>query len=75
MIRAGMITREEALKLIEKEREEEQLPPKEIEYFKSAINVSSEEFKTWTDYSIRFRHMKFQKERWALKLFKSLIKQ
>jgi hypothetical protein len=74
MIRAGMMTRDKALKLIEEEREEEKVPPKEIEYFKNALNISSKEFKAWTDYSIRFRHMEFQKESWAMKVFNSLRK-
>jgi hypothetical protein len=69
MIRAGMMTRDKALELIEEEREDEKEPPKEIEYFKSALGISSKEFKAWTDYSIRFRHMEFQKEGVGMKMY------
>jgi len=69
MIRAGMMKRKEALKLVRQETEESGKLPRQIEHLLSKLDITMDEFEAWCDDS--FRHMDFQKKPLAMKLFNS----
>jgi hypothetical protein len=71
-IRAGMMKRDEALKLINKEMEEEKDLPKEVKDFNSSLNISKDDFLDWSKQS--FRHMEFQKKGFSMRAFLFLRK-
>lgn len=67
MIRTGMMKREYALSLVNKEMTDENSLPEETQYLLSRLGISPEEFKDWSKSS--FRHMEFQKMGLVMKLF------
>jgi hypothetical protein len=67
MIRTGMMKREYALSLVNKEMTDEKSLPEETQYLLSRLSISPEEFKEWSKSS--FRHMGFQKMGLVMKLF------
>jgi hypothetical protein len=71
MVRAGEMTREEALRLVEGEIEIK--VPEELEVFLNKLDMTKKDFDLYMENRYKLRHMKYQKEPTLQRIFKSLI--
>lgn len=67
MIRTGMMKRDEALDLVNKEMVQKDILPNEIKCLLSKLHITMDEFEEWSTSS--FRHMEFQKMPFSMKVF------
>ena len=71
-IRAGQMSREEALKLVEAEMEIKE--PKQLNNFLEKLDITRKEFDLYMENRYNLQHMQYQKERLLMRAFKSLIR-
>jgi hypothetical protein len=67
MIRTGMMKRDEALDLVNKEMVQKDILPNETKCLLSKLHITMDEFEEWSTSS--FRHMEFQKMPFSMKVF------